>query len=137
MMTDEQFQALQQYVYQLGKGDGSLYAGAVFKGKYTDAFAVDRLIVSINGHNWKITDLGLMTYWNESYLRLKDLLFQVREYTKYAVTEAKDVEAMRNRLQGILMLIAGDIQLTEDGMIAFVDKRVLPRDYDFNREAEK
>lgn len=134
-MTDEQYEALQQYVYHVSTGDGSVADRTVKGGGYIDWLVVNGYVKRVNSHYCILTDRGHAAYWNESYIRMKDVLHQIRRYIVLAVSNAKDVDALRSRLQGVLMIANGDIQLINDE-IHFANKAVLPADYDVRQLEE-
>lgn len=129
MLTDEQFQALQEYVWSKGFGGGWRLDTSVLNDKYTDFLVVEGLIKPHDKSGYfRITELGETVYWLNSYHRLKEMIYQTADYTKLMVIEAKDTDALKNALQGVLMLLSGSIQF-RDGFIQFQDKSVLPADF--------
>lgn len=118
-MTDEQFQALQEYVYSKGIGNGYRYCNSVLNGRYTDYLSVEQYIEfdTPERKNAKVTWVGQAAYWNQMYHGEKKTRLDAVEFIKLSITNAKDYNKLKNQMGLLLMILAGEIEFKDGGII--------------------
>lgn len=122
MLTDEQFGALQEYVWQKNFGDGWRAQETVWVGRYTDFLSANHYIE----HNpqsknyFRITMIGERAYWIEMYHGEKKIRYDAIEFIKLSLTTAKDYDKLRNQVGLLVMILAAKLEF-KDGKIVPVN----------------